>query len=65
MAEARQVGWREVLLVAAVVVAVVLVLTQLTSDVSRSVRTPATILVLIAGTGWILWRAARRGPPEP
>ena len=65
MAEARQIGWREVLVVAAIVVAIVLVVAQLTSGVSRDVRTPATILVLIAGTAWVLWRVARREPPEP
>jgi hypothetical protein len=65
VAEARQIGWREVLLVAAVVVVIVLVLAQLTSDVSRAIRTPVTIIVLIGGTGWILWRAARRQPPTP
>ena len=65
MAEARQIGWREVLIVAAIVVAIVLVVAQLTSGVSRDVRTPATILVLIAGTAWVLWRVARREPPEP
>jgi hypothetical protein len=65
VAEARQIGWREVLLVAAIVVAIVLVVAQLTSGVSRDIRTPATILLLIGGTGWILWRAARREPPEP
>ena len=65
MAEARQTGWREVLIVAAIVVAIVLVVAQLTSGVSRDVRTPATILVLIAGTAWVLWRVARREPPEP
>lgn len=68
MAEGRQIGWREVLLVAAVAVAIVLVVAQLTSGVSRDIRTPVTIVALILGTGWILWRAARRGtaePPEP
>ena len=65
MAEARQIGWREVLIVAAIVVAIVLVVAQLTSGVSRDIRTPATILVLIAGTAWVLWRVARREPPEP
>ena len=66
MADVRQIGWREVLVVAAIAVAVVLVVAQLTSDVSRAIRTPVTILVLIGGTAWILWRAARRTPPpEP
>jgi len=65
VADARQIGWREVLLVAAIVVAIVLVVAQLTSGVSRDIRTPATILVLVAGTAWVLWRVARREPPEP
>jgi anti-sigma-K factor RskA len=56
----RQIGWREVLTVAAVVVVVVLVAAQLTSGVSRDIRTPATILVLIGGTAWVLWRITRR-----
>jgi hypothetical protein len=57
---ARQTGWREVLTVAAVVVVVVLVVAQLTSGISRDIRTPVTILILIAGTGWVLWRITRR-----
>jgi hypothetical protein len=65
MADARQFGWREALIVAAVVVVIVLVIAQLTSGVSRDVRTPVTIAVLIGGTAWILWQVARRGPPEP
>ena len=65
MADARQLGWREVLLVAAAVVVIVLVVAQLTSGVSRDIRTPVTIVVLIGGTGWVLWQVARRGPPEP
>ena len=63
-APARQTGWREVLTVAAVVVAVVLVVAQLTSGISRDVRTPATILILIAGTAWVLWRITRRPPAD-
>jgi hypothetical protein len=57
---ARQIGWREVLAIAAVVVVVVLVLAQLTSGISRDVRTPATIITLIGGTAWVLWRITRR-----
>ena len=57
---ARQIGWREVLAVAAIVVAVVLVIAQLTSGISRDLRTPATILILIGGTAWVLWRITRR-----
>ena len=63
-APARQSGWREVLIVAAVVVIVVLVAAQLTSGVSRDIRTPATILILIGGTGWVLWRITRKQPPD-
>jgi FtsH-binding integral membrane protein len=28
-------------------------------------HTPFTIVVLIVGTGWLLWRIARRGPGSP
>jgi hypothetical protein len=58
--EERQIGWREVLMVAAVVVVAVLVVAQVTSGVSRDIRTPTTILILIAGTAWVLWRITRR-----
>lgn len=64
MAERRQTGWREVLIVAAVAVVVVLVVAQVTSGVSRDIRTPVTIVGLIVGTGWVLWRVAARRPPE-
>jgi hypothetical protein len=47
-----------------VVVAVVLVVAQLTAGVSRDIRTPATIVILIGGTAWVLWRITR-GPREP
>jgi heme A synthase len=62
----RQPGWREVLIVAAIAVAVVLGLAILTSvmptDVQQVVfHTPILIVVLIVGTGWLLWRIAR-GP---
>ena len=60
--DGRQIGWREVLTVAAVVVIVVLVVAQLTSGVSRDIRTPATIVILIGGTAWVLWRITRRPP---
>ena len=63
----RQVGGREVLVVAAVVVAVVLGAAVLTSilptDLQRIVfHTPLAIAILVAGTGWLLWRIARRPP---
>jgi len=64
VADARQVGWREVLIVAAVAVVVVLVVAQVTSGVSRDIRTPVTIVGLILGTGWVLWRIASSRPPE-
>jgi uncharacterized membrane protein AbrB (regulator of aidB expression) len=66
----RQPGWPEVILVAAVVVAVVLGASMATSLLPTSVQeivfhTPLTILVLIVGTAWLLWRIARRGPGAP
>ncbi len=74
MAEApvsgRQPGWPQVVLVAAVVVAVVLgaaIATSLLPTAAQEIvfHTPLTIVVLIVGTGWLLWRIARRGPGEP
>ena len=66
----RQPGWREVLLVAVVVVAIVLGAAMATSLLPASAQevvfhTPLTILILIVGTGWLLWRIARRGPGAP
>lgn len=65
-----QPGWREVLLVAVVVVVVVLGAAVLTSFLPRSVQdvvfhTPLAILVLVVGTGWLLWRISRREPGAP
>jgi len=65
----RQPGWREVLLVAGAVVAVVLGAAILTSILPTGFQevvfhTPLAIVVLIAGTGWLLWRISRR-PPGP
>ena len=62
----RQPGWREVLVVAAVAVAVVLGLAVLTSfmptDIQQVVfHSPLLIVVLIVGTGAVLWRISR-GP---
>ena len=67
--EARQIGWRQVLLVAAVAVAAVLgaaILTAvLPTDAQRVIfHTPLLILVLLVGTGFVLWRIATRRPPE-
>ncbi|MEX1170461.1 MAG: hypothetical protein WEE50_10000 [Chloroflexota bacterium] len=74
MAEQRpigsQPGWREVVLVAGAVVAVVIgaaVLTGLLPVAIQDVvyQTPIAIVFLIAGTGWLLWRISRRGPGAP
>jgi uncharacterized membrane-anchored protein len=74
VAEPRQVGaqpgWREVVLVAAAVVVVVLGAAFATSLLPASVQevvfhTPVAIAVLVGGTGWLLWRISRRGPGAP
>lgn len=64
---ARQAGWREVLVVAAIVVAVVLGAAILTSALPTGVQdfvfhTPIAIVVLVVGTAWLLWRISRRPP---
>jgi hypothetical protein len=66
-----QPGWREVLIVAGVAVAVVLGAAVLTSILPTGAQeivfhTPLAILILVVGTGWLLWRISRRppGPPE-
>ena len=61
----RQPGWREVLLLAAAVVAVVLGAAALTSLLPADARrlvldTPLAIAVLVGGTAWLLWRIGRR-----
>ena len=65
--EARAIGWREVLIVAAVAVAAVLGAAFLTAilptDAQRVIfHTPLLIAVLIVGTGFVLWRIARKPP---
>lgn len=67
---ARAIGWRQVLIVAAVAVGVVLGSAILTSvlptDAQRVIfHTPLLIAILIIGTGLVLWRIATRRPPEP
>ena len=71
MAEPRRIdtqpGWREVVLVGAAVVAVVLGAAVLTGLLPAAVQdvvydTPLAIIVLTLGTGWWLWRVSRRGP---
>ena len=63
----RQPGWREVILVAVAAVAVVLGAAILTSILPTNLQeivfhTPLTIVILIVGTAWLLWRIARRPP---
>jgi uncharacterized membrane protein YfcA len=69
VAEARSIGWREVLIVAVVAVAAVLgaafVTAILPTDAQRVIfHTPLLIAVLLVGTGYVLWRIARK-PAEP
>jgi heme A synthase len=66
----RQPGWREVIVVAALAVAVVMgaavVTSLLPTDLQDFVfHTPLAIVVLIVGTAWLLWRIARRPPGSP
>jgi uncharacterized membrane-anchored protein len=66
----RQPGWPQVVLVATIVVAVVLGAAIATSLLPTSAQeivfhTPLTILVLVVGTAWLLWRIARHGPGAP
>ncbi len=69
---APEPGWRQVILVAGVAVAVVLGAAVLTSLLPTGFQefvfhTPIAIAVLIVGTGWLLWRISRRpsGHREP
>jgi hypothetical protein len=69
VAEDRRIGAREVLVVAAVAVAVVLGLQLLTyllpTEAQRVVLdSPLLIVVLVVGTAGLLWWVARRRPPE-
>ena len=68
MAEARQPGVREVLLVAAAVVVTVLVAVGITALLPRDgqevvFHTPLLIVVLIGGTAFVLWRILRHPGP--
>ena len=69
MAERTQPGLRDVLLVAAAAVVVVLGAAVLTGMLPESLQRlifhfPITIAVLVAGTVFVLWRVATRRPPE-
>ncbi len=60
----RQPGWREVIVLAVIVVALVLGAAVLTSVLPTPVQevvfhTPLAIIVLIGGTAWLLWRISR------
>jgi len=64
VAEARQPGVREVLLVATAVVILVLVAAGFTALLPREgqqivFHTPLLIAVLLGGTGFVLWRILR------
>ncbi|MBA2755878.1 MAG: hypothetical protein H0U37_00340 [Chloroflexi bacterium] len=66
---ARQPGWREVVLVAAAIVAVVLGAAVLTSLLPTGIQQwifhgPVLIAVLVLGTGWLLWRISRAHPVD-
>lgn len=65
-----QPGVRQVVLIAAAVVALVLGAAVLTSLLPAAIQeivfqTPVAIGVLVIGTTWILWRISRRGRPAP
>ena len=69
MAEQRPATGRDVLVVGALAVAVVLGAAILTSvlplDAQRLVfHSPLLIVVLLVGTGGLLWRITTRRPPE-
>ena len=65
----RSIGWREVLIVAAVAVAgvlgaqVVSTLVPAVGDVFR--QTPVIVIGLVVATALVLWRIATGRPPEP
>jgi hypothetical protein len=69
VADARAIGWREVLAVAAVAVIAVLaaqVIATLVPPIGDAVRgTPLIVVFMVAVTVIVLWRIAAQRPPEP
>jgi hypothetical protein len=70
VADSRQPGIREVALLAVSVVAVVLVAAGVTALLPRDgqafvFHTPLLIVVLLGGTGLVLWRILRHPGPGP
>jgi hypothetical protein len=69
MAEIRTVGWREVLIVAAIAVAAVLaaqVIATLVPPIGDVIRaTPVIVVLMVVVTALVLWRIAAPRPPEP
>jgi uncharacterized membrane protein len=68
VAERSQVGARDVVIVGAIAVAVVLGAAVLTSVLPEALQRflfhePVTIAFLIVGTAVVLWRVATRRPP--
>ena len=69
MGERAQPGARQVIIVAAAAAGVVLGAAVVTGILPESVQriifhAPLTILVLILGTSFVLWRVATHRPPE-
>jgi len=64
-----QPGWPEVILVAFAVVVAVLVAAAVTGFLPTPIQQaifhgPVLIVVLIVGTGWLLWRISRGRPVD-
>lgn len=69
MVERPQPGLRQVILVAAAAAAIVLGAAILTGILPEPVQrlvfhAPLTILILLIGTAYVLWRVATHRPPE-